>query len=438
MDLVIHSERILISSESFPPSKKDILDLQIEERIRPLGPWTEDIDLSHCVHLQEKGGSRNSYIIISLPGQDIQKSLTPLTGSGIRVKRCIPHVAAIAALSGRLTDEPVISCFLAGGYLEIIASEKGIPYYSQISPQDNEEVPDFEMIAQAIFNVRQIMDSRFNKSVKKLLFFSRNRIALPEFIGQDKIWFPELDHLILKGQKDLVWQYPELAGAPFVNEDFNCLPSNLKSACFVQDINRSAAAFAAAGTLVLAVAGAFLDQDHARALAGYEKIYAQVKAQKEAIVPRIPNPEETANFSTLLKVWEHIATEPSIDSVLYIIARQLPENVVIRKLDAKRTGKVKAGPPEAGQGLPPPEKFISGEAAPTSREPDHQAFYERPLLLNLQLFTTGSFQEVKTRLQKSVSMLGSRFDLGNIRWEYREETGQGLLICSIFIKTLEG
>ena len=256
-NLVIHSERILISNESFPPVKEEILRLQIEERIRPLGPWEENIPLHHCIRLITKGNTLGTYAIISLPQNDIERHIAAAQESKIRIRRCIPHVASISALSGRLTKEPVICCFIVSDYMEILVSEKGIPCYSQISPIDQETGIDFDVLAQSIFNVRQIFSSRFNKNIEKLLFFSKEATNIPEKIGDEAVWKPNLDDFIIKGDKGLFWRYPELVGAPFVPDDFDCLPKDLKRAHQLQDINKRVASAALAASLALGFSGLF-------------------------------------------------------------------------------------------------------------------------------------------------------------------------------------
>jgi len=424
---VIHSERILITTESFPSLKPEMLNVQLDERIRPLAPWPEDIPVHYCVHLIERSGRFNSYIVISLPERDIQKTVKPIAETGFRIQQCVPHVAAIAAFTGRLTDDPVLACIFDGSYLEILFAEKGLPYYSQISPLDD-EILDFDLMGQAIFNVRQIIDSRFNKSVKKTLFFSKKEMALPDSIGEEEIWRPDLASLLETDHPDIAWKFPELLGAPYVSKDFDCLPSDFKTSYLIQDINRVAASLAFGGLVILGATGVYLSGQKAKVMADYQQLNSMVNSRKEKVLAQLPDEQDVRNIAEVIRVIKAVSKEPPLDSLLYSIALSVPERVVIDELKINRAETEQA---EVGPGLPPPDAFTGGAQAVQHSEKNADVFFDKPLVMTLKLVTKGEFQQVKTRLEKAVDLLAMRFNVGHIKMEYREEISQGELACQL-------
>ncbi len=433
---MIHSERLLISTESFPPLKKDILQLQAEERIRNLGPWNEDTPLSHCIHLREKGSSLNSYTIISLPQSDIEQNLNAAQDANIRITRCVPHVASISALTGRLTHEPVMACFLAMGYLEILVSEKGIPYYSQISPIDPELGLDLDLLSQAIFSVRQIISARYNKEVQKVLFLSKEEGPLPDKIGEEEVWQPQLKDLVGEDDEAFFWKYPELIGAPFVSKDFDCLPKQLKTTYLNQDLNKAVAGVSAAGLILLGASSFFLVNERSKALSRYNRLYSATLAKKAHVDTRRPRADELQKLTQIARVWESVRKEGPIDKLLYAIASHIPENVVIQEMSVKRKGD--EGGHEETQEIPPPEHFVSPKSPGMESDSSDKAFYQRPLVVHLELYTQGEFQEVKTRLQRAVNLLGRKFAVSNVTMKYQEDQDRGYLHCDLLKQEVKG
>ncbi len=428
MELVIHSERIAISTESFPPMKQELLMLQIDERVRPVGPWAEDTILHHCTYLLDKDSSLNSFVIISLPETDIRNVLSSLTGTGLRINRCVTHVAAVAALAGQLTDEPIISCILDKSYLEILVTEKGIPYYSQISPIDDQLV-DFDIIAQAVFNVRQIIDSRFNKSVKKTLIFSKEKLDIPDKLGEEKIWRPDFD-FVSGGNHDIVWRFPQLIGALFVPKSFDCLPEDLRFSYLIQDINKVAVFVALSGVAILGASGLYLSNQHVKVLADFQQLDSSVENRKTELIKKMPGRDEASSVAHVLKVINSVSKEPPLDALLYSLALSVPEDVIIDeiKIDRKPDQNMQS-PAEA----PSPEMLSQESASQLEGHEADKAFFDMPLTVWLRFLTSGDFQQVKTRLEKTVDLLGAKFEVSNIKMEYKEDTGQGQLSCRLEI-----
>ncbi len=412
------------------------MKLQIDERVRPIGLWAEESTIHHCIHLLEKGSGLNTFTIISLPQRDIERAISPFSDLGARVKSCIPHVAAIAALTGCLTDEPLIACFMAKGYVEIIAAEKGIPFYSQISPLD-EEMDDPEIMAQAIFNVRQIINSRFNKNVKKLLLFGRKSHYTPDQLGSEKIWRPDTKKILKEEHQDLFWIHPELVGTLFTDKDFNCVPSSLKKTYIIQDINRAAAAIALCGAVALSGSGFYLKQETARLRAKYNLLETKVREQDNRISKKMPDAKVIERVAKILKVKQVISQEPSIDDLLFKISERIPDAVVIEELKAKREELHNPKTNEASQ-VPPVESFTGQLPAQDKDVVQPSQFFQMPLVVSLKLASTGTFQQVKARLEKAAQMLGNDFYLSDINLEYQEANNLGLLTCRFVLKEGQG
>ncbi len=412
------------------------MKLQIDERVRPIGPWADESAIHHCVHLLEKGSSLNTFAVVSLPERDIERAISPFSDLGARVKSCIPHVAAIAALTGRLTDEPVIACFMDRGYVDIIAAEKGIPFYSQISPID-EEIGDPEIMAQAIFNVRQIINSRFNKNVKKLLLFGKKNYHMQDQLGSEKIWRPDTKKIVKEEHQDLFWLHPELVGSRFTDKDFNCVPTSLKNTYVIQDINRVAAALALCGIIVLSGSGFYLKRETTRLRARYNLLKAKVQEQDHRISKKMPDAKVLERVAGILKVKQAVSKEPSLDDLLYKISGRIPDAVAIEELKAKREELHEAKAHKASD-VPPPESFTGQLPAQEKDVAQPSQFFQMPLVVSLKLTSIGTFQQVKARLEKAAQMLGNDFSLSDISLEYKEANSLGRLECRFVLRGGQG
>ncbi len=413
---------------------QELMKLQLDERIRPLGPWTEDTALYHCVHTIQSTGNLNSYVIVSLPEHDIQKIIELAIEAGMRIEKCVPHVASIAALMGRLTKEPVMACIFNNTYLEILVAQKGIPYYSQISPLDD-ELFDVELIHQAILHVRQIIDSKFNKTVKKTLFFNAKDIPLPDHFLKEEVWRPNLDNFVKGAKADVVWKFPELIGAAFVSKDFDCLSPELKSSYLIRDINKAAVSLALGGLIILGATGNYLSVQKDKVQVKYEQLTTTIKKRKEEVLAKLPEKEEIKNFKQIVRVINEVAKEPSLDTLLYSIAASVPEKVIIDQLHVKRSEIQQTDTKEE---IPPPEAFSGENISPDLNQQETNNFFQRPLVVTLKFLTKGDFQQVKTRLEKTVDLLGNKFQVDHIRIEYKEETGEGHLACQFEISGERG
>ena len=405
----------------------------MEERIRPLGAWSEDVPLFHCIHLLKQGHSNNTYIVVSLPEQDITNQLEVLQQEEIRLDGCVPHVASIAAFTGQLTHEPVMACVLANGYLEILVAEKGVPLYSQISPLDDDGEVDLVLLEQAVLNVRQIVDAKYKKIVKKLLYFDKNEENLPENIGKIKIWYPKPKFLANREQYQLAWKHPELVGTVFVHNDFNCIPDRFKKFYFIQDANRVATAFSIAGIILLGCSGIFLSSQYDQALTKYQKLNNSIQTTKEQILRKMPSPKDIKNLREIASVLEELFREPTIDSLLYHISRNIPEGVVIEDLKAERWGATgENGQPNHPTDVPPPDAFVAstnqGEAESGQLD---QSFFRTPLVVQLLLLSQGDFQTVKVRLEEAADLLAKDFNLKNVKFSYKEDQEAGHLECEL-------
>ena len=421
---VIPSERILISREAFPPLPKEILSLQVDERIRPIGPWPEGIDIHHCLHLLSKGIRQNEYATISLPAADVEAATSLAAAARFRLQAAVPRAAAVAGLVSKLTDDPVLCCFLAEGIFEITAVEKGAPFYSQIAPIDDPGILDDKLVEQTIFSVRQIIDSRFRKSVKKTVFFNRYGHDVPDKIGETQIWKPDWSRVIQTEQPETISRYPELAGALFAHKSFNCLPPAWQNACRICCLNRLAATAALAGSLALCLSGIYLHGKENKLISQYDRTLQEVQAYKAAINEVLPDKEATDNLSRLLHIWQRAEQQPRMEKVLMDISGCLPESVAIAEFKTERekaqNSMEKRGPEPAGEdGIPGQPKGAAPE------------IYEAPLVMHLFLTSKGNFQEIRTRFEKSIAGLKANFPVTGIQWIYKEDKRTGVLNCRL-------
>ncbi len=432
--VVFYSERLLVSKESFFATKKEILELQIDEKMRLIGPWAEGTRVKHAMHLLSKGEQQNEYIILSLPENDIENVVNQLSND-IRIKKCSVHVAAIASIVGKLTDELILSCFLANGFLEIIVSEKGIPYYSQISPLEILPTDDLSIISQAIYNVRQIIGSKLNKSVKKTIFFTRQLDEIPRNIQNEDIWIPDVSKLVKNDNEGLFFKYPELFGAIFVSNDFDLLPKKLKQTYLFQDINKVATSIALVGSIALGISTPYLINKKNNQLITYQKLYQKVQQEKRTIQKQLPTIEQTQEINNLLSLWNNIQNEPSIVNILLDISKSIPQEVILDHINITRQAISKDIAQNSNDdiNINALEYGLDNSSNMENSINAKHNLLDTPLSINITFFSQGSFRDVKNNFEETTIRLGKFFDLKEVNWSYKEQEKSGILNCKILL-----
>ncbi len=434
--LTFFSERTLITNDTFVSAKRDILELQIDERVKNVGPWADGTRLHHSLFLLSKGERQDEYIVLSTPELDIERVVDDF--SGFRIKGCFPHIAAISALVGQLTDEAVISCFLSRGLLEVIVSKDSIPYYSQISPFDIGEGLEFEVLAQTIFSVRQIIGSKLKENVKKILFFDRNFTSYPEKIGSESTWNPDLSNLIKAGDETLFYRFPDLLGTIFCDKNFDCLPASIKKKYFFNDLNKAVTTISATCSIFLALALPKLNTELKSSLENYQKVIESIRNEKLNIEKEIPSHQDTQKLQEIIGIWNEIQEEPNLSTALIDISSLLPDKVIIAHMKIEREGpKGQEDMTEEGvKEISEPDEIIAEEINDVG--PEENILKDEKLIgtlkMHLTLFCQGDFHKVKNKFEQTISSLKQHFRVKKIKWGYQEEKDSGLLYIEIPIE----
>ena len=410
--------------------------------MRAIGPWPEGTMVKNALYLLSKGEQQNEYIIHSVAEKDIESVLEKIP-ENIRIKKCTTHIVAISSIVGKLTNDVVMSCFLTNDLLEIIVSEEGLPYYSQISPLDTLTLDDPSIINQTILNVRQIVSSKLNKEVKKTIFFSRHieEEKVSKLFSNDEIWKPDISHIIEEGQ-ELFFKYPEFFGTLFIPKEFNLLPKHIRQNYLFQDINKTAAAFALVGTIALGLITPYTINKKRQAQAQYEQIYKRVKREKRELQKQLPSTDKTNQINKLLDIWNNIQKEQTLSSILIKISKALPNEVVVKEIKiARETSKQTQESPESGL----EHSFIDEESQDNANSKNENTTIEpidsqqnnttnENMIMELSLFTNGEFQEIKDNFEKATIALGNYFNLQDIKWNYKEDKKSGILNCKIILE----
>lgn len=431
--LVVHSRQTYILYEAFPNVKHDLLILQINDRLRNSGLWSEGPGgLAHCIRPVSGHDGRSIYSILSLPRDDLEPFLALGLRKALSLRAATSAVAAISAFLGVITHEPVLAaCFLDEG-LELIAAQHGIPVYLQLVPPGPEGQFDGDMIAKTFDIVFQTVRRVHEIEIKKIVILGPNRHLCPETIGEYNIWTPDWDAFFKTDEPSLIPLYPTLFGAYFIDSAFDFVPASWRFSWRIQTASQWMAAAAAVGGIVFFASGLYVDKT---INAGIQSEMAARKGaviqERDALQKILPQGQERDTLQKFVDLMARYERQPRLDAMVLALTQALPEGVSISELKIERgQAQGNGAQPQAAQPAPAQmhnQGGVSTEASGT----DAQGLLDRPLEIKLDLSVSGDYGRCRDRFNEATKAIqcSGMFKIQGIHWEYDEKAGQGRFSC---------
>uniref|UniRef100_UPI00404B1286 hypothetical protein n=1 Tax=Dissulfurimicrobium sp. TaxID=2022436 RepID=UPI00404B1286 len=438
LSLVVHSRQTYILYEVFPNVKRDLLILQINDRLRQSGLLAERAGgLAHCIRPVAGHDGRSLYSILSLPKDDLEPFLAFGLRKAVRLRAVTSAVAAISAFLGVITHEPVLAaCFLDDG-LELIAAQNGLPVYLQFVPPGPEGRFDGAMIANTFDIVLQTIRRVHEIEIKRIVILGPNSHLYPETAGEYNIWTPDWGAFFKTDQPSLIPLYPALFGAYFIDSAFDFVPASWRLSRSIQVASQWMAVAAGVGGIIFFTAGLYVDKIiNAR-------LQFEMAARKEAVIQErdalqkmLPKSSEMTSLQMFVDLMARYDRQPRLDAMMLALTQALPEGVSISELKIERGQAQGNGVQAQAAQQAPVQTQTQGGVSQETPGSGIQGLLDRPLEIKLGLFASGDYGQCRDRFNRAAKAIqcGGMFTIQDIRWEYDEKAGQGRFSCLLLWK----
>ncbi|BCO08477.1 hypothetical protein GF1_08530 [Desulfolithobacter dissulfuricans] len=427
----------------FPKLKKELLTLQINERIRQEGLYGEDIHFIQKIKKLDRRGDSQKLSVVSIPSTDLNPLLDPeLADHGLRIRRIVPAPVAIAGLLGQFTIEPVLAAIFSEEGLQVLLVRDSQPLYSQMVPPDISGLFEEAMLAQTFETVRQNIRRLFSLEVDKFICLGQGHETCPDRIGGEDSWQPDWNLILEAESLEDVYRYPELYGTWFADPDYDCLPRSWRASYALQQ----ATGWVTAG-LLLAAAGLGAMGYTGRAGLGemrqqYQRLFQETSARQRELGIMLPSDEERQLVEQVASLQARIRVQPRLENILATIAATIPDSVKIVSFTyrAGAAGTMPPGTSSPGPGYPP----APGQQSPgQGTDSGNRAMRVNGLLggtgrLHIVFTTRGDLLEARSSFEEAISGLAKKYTLENVEWNYGQEAGAGLLECDLVLTKPDG
>ena len=426
----VDSKNAYVMSSVFPKAKKEILRLQIDERIRREAVLDEEITLVHRIKRLSSTEGHERLSIVSLPASDISVPLDiALNNQNLRMRGIFTEASSIAGLIGALTPEPIMAIIVRENSMEILVCQEKVPLYTQMAPLDVTGAIDTESVGRTLDFVRQNVERLHNVQVDKAICLGKGREAFQDRIGDYKLWDANLNTIIETESPSLVLQHPGAFGAYFALKEYDLTPSHFKIAYRVRTSNAVLAGVLFVSALFLSIWTANLYRKNEILRKKYEALFNQVADKKERLEAIIPPDTQKTFIERYVRIYKKSKEQPVIHEELLRLSSLLPDKVKILSFEISRdslatTGAISTTPPGSPQTFQPPEMQSSSNV---------EHYFDMPLKMNMVLVTKGTFVEARTRFERTVSNLASVYNVDNVKWNYDKKNKMGRLTCDVIL-----
>ncbi|MDA8162974.1 MAG: hypothetical protein M0022_08765 [Desulfobacteraceae bacterium] len=441
--LAVFSRKMYLLNEEFPKTGREILRLQITERMRQSGLLRDGASgFSYCMRPTAERDGRTLYSIICMPQEEIDPFIMMGLGQGVRTVSISPAPAAISGLMGVLTPEPVLAACFFQDILLIIVGQGGAPLYMQFVPFDTNGRLEEPMLAHTFEIVLQAVRRIHHVDVKTITAIGPNAGVCPEMVGGYRLWLPEWSAFFDMDDPSLAARYPALFGSYFVDRAFDFVPASWRLSWRIQDISRWMAMAAMAGAVVLFGVGAYIKNENMPLEAYVTARGRAITVQRGRLQKMLPDGQEKEAVERLAGLWSRYRSQPRLDSMLLAVSRSLPDGVSISSLEADRhvqnthPAPAAGGPMAQNNGGPSGQQpqAMGSEGTGASSRPIPEELLDRPFDLSLELVTTGGYAQSRQRLEEAAAALCRRFIMRDVKLDYDEKSGQGRLSCRLSVK----
>ncbi|WP_456384429.1 hypothetical protein [Desulfolithobacter sp.] len=422
----LNTPRTHLLEDEFPNLKKDLLTLQVNERIQQEGLYGDDTHFIHKIKKLGKQGERLKLSTVSIPSSDLEQLFeSARLHDKSTIRRIVPAPVAIAGLLDQFTTKPVLAALFSGENLQLLLVKAGRPLYSQMVPPDLSGSYEETMLAQTFEIVRQNIFRQFALEVDRFICLGSHYDKCPPRIGGEEPWKPDWEAAFEAESVEDLYRFPELYGTWFAQPAYDLLPRSWKASYTAQKWGNILCSGLFCASAALAILTFYMHDDLKALRDSYGKLYDDIFLKQQEITAMLPQEEEKQLVERIVSIQEAAVRLPRVENILANIADIIPTTVKISSF----TYQVDSGSPPAS--LPAPSAAPEHRSIIDQLEARTKKLTEGQGILRIRFTTGGNLEKVRTELKKSISGLAEKYQLENISWYYAQDSNRAFLDCDI-------
>ena len=436
----IVSRQVGILQATFPKVKREVMRLQMEERLRQEAFLGQQVDFSYRYLRAGAAGDGVTLNLVAVESAPVARVLSWATDRpGLRLRRVAPEMVALAGLMAQLSRKPVLLVVIRGEWMEVAAVEGGAPVFRQAIPLPpgalEEGVMAWDDVERSFTLALHSVLRRRPDEVEGFVVLGGEGLELPEELSGVKRWVPPLEGVVAAENPHSYLELCHLLGVPFVRKELNFVPSSFGMAYAYRRACNVAASVLLAGAMGLGGWSYRLASVDSSLERQYRRLKGEVAAQVSRLSARLPEEGEQALLRRLVSIYQQERRSPRPSHTLIKIASLLPEEVHISRIVVVRergggSGQKSASPTQPAVGVGPPPGAAGAPGAAAQHVPAAKG-----LDLTLTFVSQGDFFSVKHRFEGLSQALGQRFQVKSMDWSYDREGKRGELECSLEVSS---
>jgi hypothetical protein len=431
------SSQTLILLEEFPPLAHKLLLMHVEKQLENRALMDEGVKSAISYRIIDSKGKKRLHSLVVLPRNDVWPAIEYFAGRRTFIHTATPSVAALGALTARLTPEPLIVIMARENSSELIAFREGIPLYMQSFPMTGPGEFDITMVSHAVTVCRQALfrDFQIEKLQILLLGEKRNNIDISD-IEEEKLE-PDWQSLPITANPQSIRSWPELYGTLFIRRNYSYLPREYLLSHKLKKVNSWITAVCALATLGLSALAWNTWQHNSTIKHQLTKGQTELEKRIGTLQNVLPPSDNLKHLEHYLDILARGVLEPRLSTLLETLALAIPETVRIEKLTVKKASPLLPDSTKAKMditSLPPPgnapnnrqKTITSGLQTPENNQ-------QKPIVLDVTFASEGAYRNVRAAFETTVKNLSETFDLKDIEWGYGELEESGYLKGQLWV-----
>ena len=382
------------SRETFPKTKKEILTLQIQDKLQELGLF-EQTPIVRYRNVKEIGGL-NEYEIVAVNELGIKECFEELINKEIKPEKIIPEELSIAFLTIRESEKFLISIYITEDKLWIFITGRNEIFYYRNIEIDSEFGITEELLEEAILTTIDYAQRILKIEIEGIIKYGKNRNIIP------KTAIPEYEPKLIfikNVSKEEIKSNPILFGSYYVAEEFNFIPEEQISILKSIKIASYIAYFLAVCIIVNYILWIRFENKVKFIENENRKIKKEIYEQ-EKILNKLITPEKKETLEKVKEILTNYQKTLKLNIFLTNIENIKPHNSEILLIEGKNNKK---------------------------EETKNQSQENNDFEINIKIKGKGNLEELTKNFEKFNNELRKFLNITEDRYLYLEKTREGFL-----------
>ena len=431
--LCINSSKTVVEVGEFPFLKKDILQLQIKNRLEQLALFDVNEAINISYHVIQNQSQQQSLSIVAVPEELVVAGIRDVTQSRrVELLTCVSMAASIASLLKQLGSDAFIVLLLSQDKAYVLGVRDGIALFRQTIPLSSSGEVDPETASHAIGFGRQTLERDFGVDKSRFLCMGERKDEVEyEDLGEEN-WVPDWSHCLHVEGDDLL-RYPAIFGTLFTSSSYSYLPEEYKRASRLRLLSRLLVIGAGIGAVVFSGLSYQNVQKLDPLRSQLQKERKEMSSDIATLKQQLPDPNNVEQVKAYLDIEAKAAVQPSVSLFLQQIAAVLPENVTL--LTMKITRKSRDTEQESVTVIPVPGQSpdMAMELPEQGTQTKAEILLGQELVVHFNCASKGDYGRVKARFEEALKGFSSLFSLHAVDWGYEEKRRTGYLDCELLL-----